>query len=77
MIKRIVNYIKDEEFRINLYKNKINVVNYIDIIVLEETRISLKYKGGILVIKGESLSVNKLLDNELLILGKVKSIELE
>ena len=77
MLNRLKDYINDDSFKINIYKNKINVVNYLDIITLEESRISLKYQQGMIIIKGNNLSVNKLLDNEVLITGDIKSIELE
>lgn len=77
MLNRLKDYINDNSFKINIYKNKINVVNYLDIITLEEDRISLKYQEGMIIIKGNNLSVNKLLDNEILITGEIKSVELE
>lgn len=77
MLNRLKDYINDNSFKINIYKNKINVVNYLDIITLEEDRISLKYQDGMIIIKGNNLSVNKLLDNEILITGEIKSVELE
>lgn len=77
MLNKLKDYINDDSFKINIYKNKINVVNYLDIITLEESRISLKYQQGMIIIKGNNLSVNKLLDNEILITGEIKSVELE
>ena len=77
MLNKLKGYINDDSFKINIYKNKINVVNYLDIITLEESRISLKYQQGMIIIKGNNLSVNKLLDNEILITGEIKSVELE
>lgn len=77
MLDNLRNYINDNNWRINIYNKKINIVNYIDIITLEDTRISIKYQNGILVIKGEGLSVNKMLDNEILITGDIKTLELE
>ena len=77
MLDRLRNYIKDEEFRINIFGNKVNIINYLDLIVLEDTRISLQSPKGIVVIKGSGLTVNRLLDNEILISGKIKTIELE
>ncbi len=77
MLNKLKDYINGDSFKINIYKNKINVVNYLDIITLEESRISLKYQQGMIIIKGNNLSVNKLLDNEILITGEIKSVELE
>lgn len=76
MFKDIKEYVLDNEFRVNLYKDKVNVVNYIDIITIEKTRISLTFKDGVLVIKGYNLLLKKMLDNEVLICGSIKSLEL-
>lgn len=75
MFKRINNYINDRDFKIHMTGSTINIVNYIDIITLEESRITIKYSSGMLVILGEDLSVNKLLDSEILITGNIRNIE--
>lgn len=77
MLRNLRTFINDNEWRINIYDEKVNVVNYDDVILLEDNRISIKYKKGMIIIKGENLSVNKLLENEMLVIGKIKSIELE
>ena len=76
MFDGLVSYIKDEEFRINIYHNKINIVNYLDVISLDEDRVSIKYNEGNIVIKGEDLLVKKILDKEILIIGSIKLIEM-
>lgn len=75
MFNRLKNYISDNNFRINIFENCVNIVNYIDIIILEDSRISIKYQDGIITILGNNLSVNKMLDKEMLITGNVGSIE--
>ena len=77
MFDGLMSYIKDEEFRINIYHNKINIVNYLDVISLDEDRVSIKYNEGNIVIKGEDLLVKKILDKEILIIGSIKLIEME
>lgn len=77
MLNNLRSFINDNEWRINIYDGKINIVNYDDVISLEDNRISIKYKKGIIIIKGDNLSVNKLLDNEILITGNIKNLELE
>lgn len=76
MFKGITNYIKDDEFRINIYHDKINIVNYLEIISLEDNRVSIKYHEGNIIIKGKNLLVKKLLDQEILIAGDIKLIEM-
>ena len=77
MFGDIKNYLNDNMFRINIYENKINIVNYIDIIALEDNRISIKYEKGLFIIKGKNLTLNKLLDSEILITGKISGLEFE
>ena len=72
MLKEINNYINDKEFRINIYKDIINIVNYKKIISLEENYISILTKDKKIIIKGEKLHLLKILENELLIKGSFK-----
>ena len=77
MFNNLRDYLNDNSWRINIYNGKINIVNYIDIITLEDNRISIKYESGFIIIKGKNLSVNKLLDSEILITGNICSVEFE
>lgn len=75
MLNRLKNYINDNNWRINVFDRSVNIVNYIDIIILEENRISVKYQNGIITVTGDKLSVNKMLEQEMLITGDIKSID--
>ena len=77
MFNRIKNYINDKDFKLTFYKDKLNIINYISIISLEDYRISIIIPNSRLIIKGNDLVLNKLYDNELLILGNITSIEVE
>ena len=71
------NYISDVELRVNLYKDKVHIVNYTKIVTIEKSRISIGYSSGMLIIKGKDLALKKLLDDEILIKGIINSVELE
>lgn len=75
MLDGLRNYINDTSWRIKISDHKVNIVNYLDVISLEDNRITVKYQDGMMVITGDRLSVNKLLENEMLITGEVKGIE--
>lgn len=75
-MRGIINYIKDNEFRMNILKNKINIVNYNELLSMSEQRVSLNTPLGRIVIKGNSLLVKKLLNNEILIVGNITNIEM-
>lgn len=77
MLRKLKNYIDDNEFRVCIFKNSVNVINYCSIFAIEKTRVSLSYNDGTLIIKGNNLTLKKMLENELLVHGEIKSIELE
>lgn len=75
MFDRLKNYINDEAWKINISRNQVDIVNYLDIILLEEEKILVKYGEGIISVIGDRLSVNKMLDSEILITGNIKCVE--
>lgn len=77
MFRKIKDYVIDDRLKINIFENKINIVNYIDIVTIETERICVLSKLKKIIIKGKNLTLNKLLENEVLISGDIKSIELE
>ena len=77
MLKKIKDYVIDDKLRVNILENKINIVNYIDIVTIETERICVLSRTKKIIIRGNNLTLNKLLENEVLISGDIKSIELE
>ena len=77
MFNRIKEYINDDEFRLTVLENKIYIINYLKIISLDDDRISFLTKKGRVIIKGSKLSLNKMLDDEVLIGGVVSNIEVD
>ncbi len=75
MINRIRQYIKDEEFRLTIFSDRLYVVNYVEMLSLSSDRISFLTDKFRIVIKGKDLTVNKLLDKEVLILGVILNVE--
>lgn len=75
MLDKLYNFIDDNEFRLTVYENKIHIINYKRIISLEKNYISLKSNNKKIAIFGNNLSLNKLLNNEMLISGIITKIE--
>lgn len=71
----IKNYILEKDFKIILSNNYIDIINYLDIISIDDKNITIKSDKNI-SIKGNNLFVSKLLDNEILIIGDIEKIEL-
>jgi sporulation protein YqfC len=75
-INKLRNYILEDEFRINILENKINIVNFTKIGTISETSIEVYNDDSKIIISGKNLVISKLLNNEMLITGIIKSIEL-
>lgn len=76
LITRTRNYLLDETFNMKVLKNKVNICNYESIGYLDDNLIIINYENGEIKIKGENLVVSKLLNDEILISGKIKNIEM-
>ena len=75
MFDRINNFIKDNEFMINIFEDNIYIKNYTRIISIENNYISLYSTKKKIIIKGKNLTLKKILDYELLIVGDFNNIE--
>jgi len=69
------DYIMESEFCIHVFSDRVNVVNYTGMYGFDSDSIVVKHKNGTVLIKGDSLSLSKLLDSEILIGGNIKQIE--
>ena len=73
---RVRDFINPSNFEMNYVNNKLNVVNYDEIVLLTEEKIILLKDKKTISIKGKNLSLLKLLDQEILVNGNIKTIEL-
>lgn len=76
MFRDLTDIIRDNELKITVYENKVDINNYEDILVFEDNQILIKVKNKIVKIKGENLFITKLENKEVLIKGIIKSIDL-
>lgn len=75
-IRNMRNTILDTEFKVTLFLDKIDIVNYETIGHFDEHKVIIRYKKGELIIKGQNLVVSRLLNDEVLVKGKIDSLEL-
>ena len=75
IVTGIRSYINEDDVKIMIINNKLNITNYVDIGHFDSNKIIIKLKDKDIVVKGEELVVSKLLDNEMLITGILKNIE--
>lgn len=76
LFNNIREYMINNEFVINIYNDKINIINYTSIGAIENTKILVNGPDKNVLITGEKLALKKMLNNEILISGVIKKIEL-
>lgn len=74
MLDNLRSYVLEDKFKITIFINKIDIQNYKEIDHFDDTQIIVRYNRGHVIIKGENLTISKLLNDELLIIGKIKNI---
>mgnify|MGYP004474606427 FL=1 len=73
---KIKEFVNPKNLKITYLDNKLNILNYDEIIILLDNKIILSKNNNIITRTGSNLSLLKLLDNEILIKGSIKNIEL-
>lgn len=74
LLNRINNYINESNFKIIIGINYVNIINYDLVLDFNSNIVSVKYKDKIIDIKGVNLVVNKMLKDEILILGNINNV---
>ena len=75
IINGIRSYILEDELKITIINNKINIVNYKDIGHFDSNKIIIKTSDSNIIVKGTDLVVSKLMSSEILITGNFCNIE--
>ena len=75
IVDGIRSYILENDLKITIINNKINILNYNDIGHFDSNKIVVKADSKDIIIKGSNLVVSKLMNNEILITGEFKTLE--
>ena len=76
LISKLDRYLEEKNYKIILKENKINIVNYQEIIDFSVNKISIKCDNKIVNIEGKNLIISKMIDNELLIVGIIFNVRI-
>ena len=68
-------YLVDKEYKVTIRGKQIHIMNYEEIEDFSNNRVVVRYFGGVTVFLGTDLVVSKMQDDELLITGRIKTIE--
>ena len=74
----MINLIGDAlHFKIVYKNNYVYISNYKSILCIEENKVLIKKDSGTISIVGEDIVANKILNNDLLLVGKIKEIKID
>ena len=76
ILDNLKTYIREDEFKLTVLHNKIDVVNYLRVTHFESNEIRIQHREGEIKITGSSLVITRLMKDELLITGDLDNIEL-
>ena len=76
-MKKIREYVRESDFKMLIKNNNIDIENYTKIIDITDTKIEILNDDIKIKILGKNLTINKLLNNEILIIGKYNNILFE
>jgi len=74
VIENIKTFLYDKKYSINIYENNIHIYNYLDLVELTDTRITLKVEEFDLQITGEGLHVARMAERELIVKGTLHDV---
>lgn len=75
IVHRFRNYLLEEEFEMKMYKGALNIVNFTEIGHFDSHKVIVKCDTLNVYIEGQELVVSKLLQDEILVTGKITKIE--
>ena len=73
MLNNLREYIDSKELKITILKNRVNIINYDKLRDISEKEILLTKDNKKIKVLGKNLKLNKLIENEILILGFIES----
>ena len=75
LFDKLDRYLVDNEYKVTIKGEIIHIINYLEIVDFSSDKVIVKYRGGVTNIKGKNLVVSRMMDDELVIMGKLDCIE--
>ena len=73
-IRRLSDYVDDKKYSMIYKNNKLNIINYSEIIDFSSTCISVRYDNRTYYVEGNNLVISRMMENEILITGDIDRI---
>ena len=75
LVRMIDDYVNDKKYSMIYKNNKLNIINYSEIIDFSSKLISIRYEDKVYHIEGNNLVISKMMENEVLITGNISNID--
>lgn len=76
LISKLDKFLEEKDYEIIIKENKVNIINYMEIMDFSSSKFSIKCDKQIINIEGKNLIISKMLDNEVLITGIIYNIRI-
>lgn len=77
LISKLRKYVLEEDFKIHLGTHYVDIVNYTQLVKIEHTEIIIAVQNTNIRILGTNLAIQKLLQEEVFITGKIQHVIME
>lgn len=74
LINKMERYLNEADYKIIIKNNQLDISNYDEIIDFSSSKIVISSKNATFFIEGLDLAIQKMVDNEVLIIGKITNI---
>ena len=74
LVRMIDDYVNEKKYSMIYKNNKLNIINYTEIIDFSSKLISIRYEDKVYHVEGSDLVISKMMDNEILITGNISNI---
>ena len=73
-VRIIDNYVNEKKYSMIYKNNKLNIINYSEILDFSSKLISVRYNDKVYHVEGNDLVISKMMENEVLITGNISNI---
>lgn len=77
LVRMVDDYINDKNYSMIYKNNNLDIINYTKILDFSDTKITITFKQNKYTIEGINLVIAKMMEEELLITGKIYNISFE
>lgn len=74
-IDKLRSYVLENDFKMTILDDKIDIINYLSVEHFDLNKVIIEYPKGYIHINGNNLVVTRLVTDEILITGSMKTIE--